>query len=124
METHVNKLPALTVPFWILKIAATTLGETAGDLLSMTLNVGYVASSVILFTGFLVAVGLQLRATRYIPALYWLVILATSTSGTTISDMMDRTFELGYPGGRRDPLHPPRGDLRRLVHDRRVVVGR
>lgn len=94
-----NKLPTITLAFWIMKIAATTLGETAGDLLSMTLGVGYVASSVILFAGFLVTVALQMRSRRYIPPLYWLVIVSTSTSGTTISDMMDRTFELGYPAG-------------------------
>ena len=94
-----NKLPKITLAFWIMKIAATTLGETAGDLLSMTLKVGYVASSVILFAGFLVTVALQIRSKRYIPPLYWLVIVSTSTSGTTISDMMDRTFELGYPAG-------------------------
>lgn len=94
-----NKLPTITLAFWIMKIAATTLGETAGDLLSMTLGVGYVASSIILFAGFLVTVALQIRSRRYIPPLYWLVIVSTSTSGTTISDMMDRTFELGYPAG-------------------------
>lgn len=94
-----NKLPKITLAFWIMKIAATTLGETAGDMLSMTLKVGYVASSVILFAGFLIAVTLQIRSRRYIPPLYWLVIVSTSTSGTTISDMMDRTFELGYPAG-------------------------
>lgn len=94
-----SKLPKITLAFWIMKIAATTLGETAGDMLSMTLKVGYVASSILLFLGFLVTVALQLRAKRYIPGLYWLVIVATSTSGTTISDMMDRTFELGYPAG-------------------------
>jgi uncharacterized membrane-anchored protein len=94
-----TKLPKITLAFWIMKIAATTLGETAGDMLSMTLNVGYVASSLLLFVGFLVAVAFQIRSTRYIPWLYWLVIVSTSTSGTTISDMMDRTFELGYPAG-------------------------
>lgn len=94
-----DKLPKITLSFWIMKIAATTLGETAGDMLSMTLKVGYVVSSIILFAFFLVTVGLQIRSKRYIPALYWLVIVSTSTSGTTISDMMDRTFELGYPAG-------------------------
>lgn len=94
-----NKLPKITLAFWIMKIAATTLGETAGDMLSMTLDVGYMASSVILFAAFLASVALQVRAKKYIPALYWLVIVSTSTSGTTISDMMDRTFELGYPAG-------------------------
>lgn len=94
-----HKLPAITLAFWVMKIAATTLGETAGDLLSMTLGLGYVSSSVVLFAGFLVAVAVQVRSRRYLPPLYWLVIVATSTSGTTISDMMDRTFELGYPAG-------------------------
>jgi uncharacterized membrane-anchored protein len=94
-----NKLPKITLSFWIMKICATTLGETAGDMLSMTLNIGYVVSSVILFAAFLVTVALQMRSRRYIPVLYWLVIVSTSTSGTTISDMMDRTFELGYPAG-------------------------
>ena len=94
-----NKLPKITLAFWIMKVAATTLGETAGDMLSMTLDIGYVVSSVILFAVFLGTVALQMRATRYIPALYWAVIVSTSTSGTTISDMMDRTGELGYPAG-------------------------
>lgn len=94
-----NKLPKITLAFWIMKVAATTLGETAGDMLSMTLDIGYVVSSVILFAVFLGTVALQMRATRYIPALYWAVIVSTSTSGTTISDMMDRTWELGYPAG-------------------------
>lgn len=94
-----KKLPKITLSFWIMKIAATTLGETAGDMLSMTLNVGYVVSSILLFAGFLVTVALQMRSRRYIPPLYWLVIVSTSTSGTTISDMMDRTWELGYPAG-------------------------
>jgi uncharacterized membrane-anchored protein len=98
-ENSMDKLPKITLAFWIMKICATTLGETAGDLLSMTLGVGYVASSVILFVGFLVTVALQIRSKRYIPPLYWAVIVSTSTSGTTISDMMDRTFELGYPAG-------------------------
>lgn len=94
-----NKLPKITLSFWIMKIAATTLGETAGDMFSMTLHIGYVVSSLLLFAGFLVSVALQVRSRRYIPPLYWLVIVATSTSGTTISDMMDRTWELGYPAG-------------------------
>lgn len=94
-----NKLPKITLSFWIMKIAATTLGETAGDMFSMTLHIGYVVSSVLLFAGFLASVALQVRSRRYIPPLYWLVIVATSTSGTTISDMMDRTWELGYPAG-------------------------
>ncbi|MDZ4829546.1 MAG: hypothetical protein SGJ09_05020 [Phycisphaerae bacterium] len=95
----VSKLPALTFLFWVMKIAATTLGETAGDLLSMTLNVGYLVSTVILMSGFAVVLVGQLRAKRYIPFLYWAVILATSTAGTTMSDFMNRTVGLGYATG-------------------------
>src|SRR5689334_998368 len=94
-----SKLPNVTLAFWIMKIAATTLGETAGDMLSMTLEVGYVASSALLFTAFLATLALQLRSRRYHPVLYWLVIVSTSTAGTTVSDMLDRTLELGYPTG-------------------------
>jgi uncharacterized membrane-anchored protein len=94
-----SKLPALTFLFWVMKIAATTLGETAGDLLSMTLNVGYLVSTIILMSGFVVVLLGQLAARRYIPFLYWAVILATSTAGTTMSDFMNRTLGLGYATG-------------------------
>ncbi|MDP4235675.1 MAG: hypothetical protein Q8919_04425 [Bacteroidota bacterium] len=94
-----NKIPEVTLLFWIMKISATTLGETAGDLLSMTLNVGYAISSIILLSGFALAVTGQLFAKRNIPVLYWAVILATSTAGTTMSDYMDRTLGLGYATG-------------------------
>lgn len=94
-----KKIPEITVLFWIMKICATTLGETAGDLLSMTLHIGYAISSIILISGFLVTLGLQLFSKKYIPTLYWLVILATSTAGTTMSDFMDRTLGIGYAYG-------------------------
>lgn len=94
-----NKLPQITLAFWVMKICATTLGETAGDLLSMTLNVGYALSSLILISLFLVSLVGQLRTERYHPALYWTVILTTSTAGTTMSDFMDRTLGLGYASG-------------------------
>ena len=94
-----NKLPQVTLLFWIMKIAATTLGETAGDLLSMTLKVCYAVSSMILITLFVVTLVTQLRSKRYHPALYWTVILSTSTAGTTMSDYMDRTLGLGYAKG-------------------------
>lgn len=82
-----------------MKICATTLGETAGDLLSMTLNIGYGLSSLILFSFFLFTLILQLIAKKHNPILYWLVILSTSTAGTTMSDYMDRTLGLGYAAG-------------------------
>ncbi len=94
-----RKVAEVTLIFWIMKICATTLGETAGDLLSMTLNVGYAVSSLILLSAFVVALVAQLRAWRYRSVLYWAVILATSTVGTTISDYMDRTLGLGYATG-------------------------
>lgn len=94
-----NRVAQVTLSFWIMKICATTLGETAGDLLSMTLDVGYAASSVILLGIFLVSLVAQLRSPRFHPALYWTVILTTSTAGTTLSDFMDRTLGLGYATG-------------------------
>jgi uncharacterized membrane-anchored protein len=99
MNSDTNKVAAVTLSFWIMKICATTLGETAGDLLSMTLNVGYALSSIILLGIFLVTLVLQLSAHRFHPALFWLVILSTSTAGTTLSDFMDRTVGLGYAVG-------------------------
>lgn len=94
-----NKLPQITLAFWVMKICATTLGETAGDLLSMTLNVGYAVSSLILFGVFAVTLASQLVSKKYHPVLYWSVILSTSTAGTTMSDFMDRTLGLGYAKG-------------------------
>ena len=94
-----NKLPQVTLIFWIMKIAATTLGETAGDLLSMTLKVGYAVSSMILIGMFLITLVTQLRSKTYNPLLYWAVILSTSTAGTTMSDYMDRTLGFGYAKG-------------------------
>lgn len=93
-----SKLPAITVSFWIMKICAITLGETAGDLLSMTLNVGYAVSSAMLLIFFSI-LAIQLYAKKYQPIIFWLVILSTSTAGTTMSDFMDRTLELGYMTG-------------------------
>ena len=94
-----NKLPQITVAFWIMKICATTLGETAGDLLSMTLNIGYAVSSIILLLFFFSTLSVQLFSKKYHPVIYWAVILATSTAGTTMSDYMDRTLGLGYATG-------------------------
>ncbi len=94
-STVLSKLPALTFLFWVMKIAATTLGETAGDLFSMTMGIGYMWSTLILMSGFVAVLTGQLMATRYIPFLYWSVILATSTAGTTMSDFMNRTAAHG-----------------------------
>lgn len=94
-----NKLPAITLSFWIMKICATTLGETAGDLLSLTMNVGYAVSSVILLSFFFATLNVQLATKKFHPIIYWSVILSTSTAGTTMSDYMDRTLGLGYATG-------------------------
>ena len=92
-----SKVPAVTLAFWISKIAATTLGETGGDAVSMSLGLGYLVATMIFGAIFLVALGLQVFARRYHPFNYWFVIVATTTVGTTISDYLDRTAGLGYP---------------------------
>lgn len=94
-----RKLPHITLLFWVLKIIATTLGETGGDLLSQTMHLGYVISTAAFFAVFLIAVVLQLKARRFHPALFWTVIALTSTTGTTLSDLMNRTGGIGYAGG-------------------------
>lgn len=99
VEVTGSKVAAVTFVFWVMKIAATTLGETAGDLLSMTLNLGYVVSSAILVAAFIALLTLQLSARRFHPVLFWSVVLATSTAGTTMSDLLSRTFGLGYALG-------------------------
>lgn len=94
-----NKVASITFAFWIMKICATTVGETGGDLLAQTMKVGYLVSTIILLGFFLTTLLFQLRAKSYHPWLYWAVILSTSTAGTTISDYMDRTLGLGYAAG-------------------------
>lgn len=94
-----NKVAAITLSFWVMKICATTLGETGGDLLSMTMKIGYEYSSIILISLFFITLLIQLRSDKYNPILYWSVILTTSTAGTTMSDFMDRTLKLGYEKG-------------------------
>ena len=94
-----RKLPHVAILFWILKVVATTLGETGGDLLAQTLHVGYLVSTVVFLALFLVAVVLQLKARRFHPVLFWTVIALSSTAGTTLSDLMNRTGGIGYTGG-------------------------
>jgi len=94
-----NKVAEVTLSFWIMKICATTLGETAGDLLSMTMRVGYALSSAILLGVFVIMLAIQLLSRKFRPHLYWSVVLLTSTAGTTMSDFMDRTLGLGYAKG-------------------------
>lgn len=94
-----NKVAAISLVFWLMKIVATTLGETLGDFLSMTLNMGYLAALGITTAFFLVVLFIQLKTKRYIPVLFWLVIIATTTLGTEISDFIDRSLHLGYTLG-------------------------
>jgi uncharacterized membrane-anchored protein len=94
-----SKVPEVTLAFWIIKIAATTLGETGGDALSMTLKLGYAESSLIFIAFFGVAVAAQIRARSFHPFLYWAVIVATTTAGTTMADFADRSLGIGYTGG-------------------------
>jgi uncharacterized membrane-anchored protein len=94
-----SKVPAVTLGFWVIKIAATTLGETGGDTVTMTLNWGYLAGTV-LFLGLLVVlVGAQVRAKRFNAFLYWATIVASTTFGTTMADFADRSLGIGYTGG-------------------------
>jgi uncharacterized membrane-anchored protein len=95
----IAKVPAVTLGFWIIKIIATTLGETGGDAVSMTLNWGYALSSTLFIGIFVVAVAAQIKAKRFHPFLYWAVIVATTTAGTTMADFADRSLGIGYPGG-------------------------
>ena len=92
-----SKIPAVTLAFWVTKIAATTLGETGGDALSMTLNLGYAVSTVIFLAILAATLAGQIAMTSYSPYMYWAVIVATTTAGTTLSDFLDRTVGLGYP---------------------------
>ena len=99
LSDNLNKVAKITLLFWIMKIIATTLGETLGDLLAHTLQLGYTVGLAITGIFFIIALLLQLNAKKYIPFLYWLVIVGTTTVGTEISDFMDRTLNLGYLAG-------------------------
>ncbi len=99
MRDAFNKVPQVTLAFWVIKICATTLGETGGDAVSMTLKLGYAAGTAIFFGVFLVTLIAQIAAKRYNPLFYWMVILSTTTAGTTMSDYLDRTAHFGYIGG-------------------------
>ena len=95
----VSKVPEVTLGFWLIKIAATTLGETGGDAVSMSLGLGYLVSTGIFAALFVVAVISQIAAKRFHPFLYWATIVATTTVGTTLADFADRSLGIGYAGG-------------------------
>jgi uncharacterized membrane-anchored protein len=94
-----SKVPEVTLVFWFIKIIATTLGETGGDAVTMTLDLGYLVGTAIFATIFVIAVGAQIAAKRFHPFLYWAVIVATTTAGTTLADFFDRSLGIGYVGG-------------------------
>jgi len=94
-----SKVPEVTLIFWIIKIFATTLGETGGDLVSMSMNLGYLVSTVIFTAVFMIAVIAQVFAKRFNPIFYWVTIIATTTVGTTLADFVDRSLGIGYAGG-------------------------
>jgi uncharacterized membrane-anchored protein len=96
---NLSKVPAVTLSFWIIKIIATTLGETGGDELSMSLNLGYALSSAIFIALFVVLVSAQISAQRFHAFLYWAVIVGTTTAGTSMADFADRSLGIGYAGG-------------------------
>lgn len=93
------KVPAVTLGFWIIKILATTLGETGGDAVTMSMGLGYLVGTAIFTVILVVAVATQIVATRFYPLLYWFVIVATTTAGTTLADLCDRSLGIGYVGG-------------------------
>jgi uncharacterized membrane-anchored protein len=93
------KVPEVTLGFWVIKIAATTLGETGGDAVSMSLNLGYLVATGIFAALFIAVVIAQVRATKFHSALYWTTIVATTTVGTTLADFVDRSLGVGYLGG-------------------------
>jgi uncharacterized membrane-anchored protein len=99
VEEGRSKVPEVTLGFWLIKILATTLGETGGDAVSMSMNLGYAISSLIFIAIFALAVAAQIRATAFHAFLYWFVIAATTTAGTTMADFADRSLGIGYPGG-------------------------
>jgi uncharacterized membrane-anchored protein len=98
-QTSLAKVPEVTLGFWLLKIAATTLGETGGDAVTMSMNLGYLVGTAIFAVVFLVAVAAQVRARGFHPLLYWTTIIATTTVGTTLADFADRSLGIGYAGG-------------------------
>jgi uncharacterized membrane-anchored protein len=98
-EKYVTKVPEVTLAFWIIKILATTLGETGGDTVTMTLNWGYLAGTALFLAALVVLVLIQIVAKKFHPFLYWATIIASTTFGTTMADFADRSLGIGYTGG-------------------------
>jgi len=98
-DVETSKVSEVTLIFWVIKILATTLGETGGDSVSMSMNLGYAVGSAIFIGLFLIAVAAQILARKFHPFLYWFVVVATTTAGTTMADLADRSLGIGYPSG-------------------------
>ena len=98
-KESLSKVPELTLLFWIIKILATTLGETGGDAVSMSMGLGYLIGTAIFAAVFLIAVTVQIKVSRFHPVIYWMTIVATTTVGTTLADFFDRSLGIGYAGG-------------------------
>jgi uncharacterized membrane-anchored protein len=98
-QESLSKVPEVTLVFWIIKILATTLGETGGDAVSMSMDLGYLLSTAIFAVIFIVAVSIQITAKKFHPVIYWITIIATTTVGTTLADFADRSLGIGYAGG-------------------------
>ena len=98
-KESLSKVPELTLLFWIIKILATTLGETGGDAVSMSMGLGYLIGTAIFGAVFLIAVTVQIKVSRFHPVIYWMTIVATTTVGTTLADFFDRSLGIGYAGG-------------------------
>ncbi|QNP41951.1 COG4705 family protein [Lysobacter solisilvae (ex Woo and Kim 2020)] len=98
-DVATSKVPEITLGFWAIKVLATTLGETGGDAVSMSMGLGYLAGTAIFMVAFVAAVLAQVSSKRFSPALYWATIIASTTVGTTLADFADRSLGIGYPGG-------------------------
>src|SRR6187399_2717846 len=98
-DEKLSKMPAVTLGFWIIKILATTLGETGGDTVTMTMNLGYLTGTFIFLGLLIVLVIMQILAKKFHPRLYWATIIASTTAGTTMADFFDRSLGIGYAGG-------------------------
>ena len=98
-DRHTSKVPEVVLGFWIIKIAATTLGETGGDTVTMTLNWGYLAGTSLFLAALIILVSAQIAARKFHPKLYWATIVASTTFGTTMADFADRSLGIGYAGG-------------------------
>jgi uncharacterized membrane-anchored protein len=99
IEQNLSEVPEVTLGFWIIKIAATTLGETGGDSVTMTLNWGYLVGTAIFFSLLILLVIAQIKANKFHPFIYWATIVASTTAGTTMADFADRSLGIGYAGG-------------------------